>query len=113
MDERTFERRIKAHYGITVGEFIAQRVAPKKFGLLAVAFDEAIKRRNPSLIIFLLKNYHGFSDRREIKQEVTNNDSGPLVRITLPPQLQEQSKKLEEIAKTLPVKNKMGEAKDD
>ena len=107
VDERTLERRIKAHYGITVGEFIAQRVAPRKFKLLAVSFEEAVEHRNPTMLIFLLKNYHNFSDRREIKQEIRQTEGQEIVKVVLPGQVPEEVEKLEQVAdKTLTAKQK-------
>lgn len=107
VDESTLERRLKKYYGLTPTEFIAQRVAPMKMKLLAVSIDEAIQKRNPTLIIFLLKNYLDFSDRREIKQEIKQTDGQQTVKVVLPGQVQEQVKKLEEVAsKTLTPQQK-------
>lgn len=78
-----------------------------KMKLLAVSIDEAIQKRNPTLIIFLLKNYLDFSDRREIKQEIKQTDSQETVKVFLPSQIPEEVKKLEEVAnKTLTPKQK-------
>ena len=88
---------MQENFGVTAVEFIAQRMAPTKVKLLAVAIEEAIKRRNTTLIIFLLKNLCGFSDRKEVKQEISTNAEQSSVSIVLPSQVQSQLKRLEEL----------------
>jgi len=96
VSDNTLDTHIKKKYGITTTEFIAQRLAPTKLRLLSVAIEEAIKKRNTTLMIFMLKNLCGFTDKKEVKQEVTDN--GPKVTIKLPPRMEAQAQKLVNMA---------------
>ena len=91
---QVLDLRCKKEYGLTGLEFIQRFMAPMKMRLLSVAIEEAIKKRNSTLLIFLLKNYCDMTDRKEVK-EVATTAQAPQVSIMLPPQIQAELDKLE------------------
>lgn len=82
------DTRCRKDLGMTALEYINQKMAPTKMRLLSCAIEEAIKKRNPTMMIFMLKNLCGFADKKEVKQEVQATQSQ--VKIFLPGQTPEQ-----------------------
>jgi len=97
LDYKTANRRIKERYGITLGEFLERHRARLKTRLMSVAIEVATTQRNVTMIIFLLKNYCGFSDKREVKQEVKTDVVNEPVKIVLPDQIQKEASKLKAV----------------
>lgn len=98
IDYKTASKRIRERYGITIGEFLEQRAAPLKIKLMSVAIEVATKQSNVTMLIFLLKNYCGFTDKKEVKQEVSTDGSGESkVKILLPSQINKEKERLKKM----------------
>ena len=96
----TLEKVIRKQYDLAPSEFIRWKFAPLKMKLLGTAIEMAIEHHDTTMCIFLLKNLMDYSDRREIKQNITTSDSKvPKVSIVLPGQIEEKIETLKKIAK--------------
>jgi hypothetical protein len=67
----------------TFSEYIAHKKQAGVLRLLEAATDEAIKNRTPSMLVFLLKNRAGYTDKRETTHS-GNLSVYPNIEITKP-----------------------------
>ena len=70
----TIERRIKEEYGITFAEHYAKKAKIGRISLRRKQYQVAVDG-NTTMLIFLGKQYLNQSDKQEIQQQVTGNQT--------------------------------------